>query len=112
MVRVERLIPALDFPILGTDFDNKVAYVLGYTGLRVASTRFGVSTMLDLTEEIKNEATLLQMVKHKPILFPLKPFRFLFIRLTQWSINRADQNNVRRNIWLGLLDRLGLGFDS
>jgi hypothetical protein len=52
------------------------------------------------------------MVKHKPIPFPPEPFRFLFIRLTQWSINKADQNQGRRNIWLKMLGRLGLGFDS
>ena len=99
-------------PFWGTDFDNKVAYVLGYTGLGVASTRFGASTMLDLLDEVENEATSLQMVKHKPIPFPPEPFRFLFIRLTQWSITRADQNKGKRNLWLKLLDRLGLGFDS
>ena len=99
-------------PFWGTDFDNKVAYVLGYTGLGVASTRFGASTMLDLLDVIENEATSLQMVKHKPIPFPPEPFRFLFIRLTQWSITRADENKGKRNLWLKLLDQLGLGFDS
>jgi len=99
-------------PFWGTDFDNKVAYVLGYTGLGVASTRFGASTMLDLLDEVENEATSLQMVKHKPIPFPPEPFRFLFIRLTQWSITRADKNKGKRNPWLKLLDWLGLGFDS
>ncbi len=68
--------------------------------------------MLDLLDGIENEATALQMVRHKPIPFPPEPLRFLFIRLTQWSINRADQNQGKRNLWLKLLDRLGLGFDS
>jgi hypothetical protein len=68
--------------------------------------------MLDLLDEIENEATSLQMVKHKPIPFPPEPFRFLFIRLTQWSINKADQNQGKRNIWLKLLDFLKLGFNS
>ena len=86
--------------------------MLGYTGLKVASTRFGASTMLDLLDGVESEATALQMVKHKPIPFPPEPFRFLFIRLTQWSINRADQDQGKRNLWLKLLDRLGLGFDS
>jgi glycine/D-amino acid oxidase-like deaminating enzyme len=99
-------------PFWGTDFDGKVAYVLGYTGLGVATTRFGASTMLDLLDGIESEATELSMVKHKPIPFPPEPFRFLFIRLTQWSITRADKNEGKRNLWLKLLDRLGLGFDS
>ena len=68
--------------------------------------------MLDLLDGVESEATALQMVKHKPIPFPPEPFRFLFIRLTQWSINRADQNQGKRNLWLRFLDRLGLGFDS
>jgi hypothetical protein len=68
--------------------------------------------MLDLLDEIENEATNLQMVKYKPIPFPPEPFRFLFIRLTQWSINRADQKKGQRNLWLKVLDKLGLGFDS
>jgi hypothetical protein len=38
--------------------------------------------------------------------------KFIFIRFTQWSINRADQNQGKRNLWLRLLDALGLGFDS
>jgi glycine/D-amino acid oxidase-like deaminating enzyme len=99
-------------PFWGTDFDNKVAYVLGYTGLGVSSTRFGASTMLDLLDGIESEASELQMVKHKPIPFPPEPLRFLFIRLTQWSINRADQNQGKRNLWLKLQDRIGLGFTS
>ena len=99
-------------PFWGTAFSGNIAYVLGYTGLGVASTRFGASTMLDLLDGNETEATELQMVKHKPIPFPPEPFRFLFIRLTQWSINRADQNGGHRNIWLRILDRVGLGFDS
>ena len=99
-------------PFWGQAFDEKVAYVLGYTGLGVATTRFGASTMLDLLDGIASEATELSMVKHKPIPFPPEPFRFLFIRLTQWSITRADKNQGKRNLWLKLLDRLGLGFDS
>ncbi|MHB2028909.1 MAG: NAD(P)/FAD-dependent oxidoreductase, partial [Acidimicrobiales bacterium] len=35
-------------PFWGTSHDKKVAYVMGYTGLGVASTRFGAEVMLDL----------------------------------------------------------------
>jgi hypothetical protein len=52
------------------------------------------------------------MVRKKPMPFPPEPFRFLFIRLTQWSINQADKHRGKRNLWLKLLDSLGLGFDS
>ena len=52
------------------------------------------------------------MVRRKPLPFPPEPFRFFFIQITRWSINRADENGGKRNIWLRTLDRLGLGFDS
>jgi len=91
---------------------KRVAYVLGFTGLGVASTRFGAQTMLDLLDGVATERTKLKMVRKKPIPFPPEPFRFLIIRLTQWSLNKADESAGKRNIWLRLLDRLGLGFDS
>ena len=34
------------------------------------------------------------------------------ITATRWSLDRADRNQGRRNLWLRTLDRLGLGFDS
>ena len=86
--------------------------VLGYTGLGVAATRFGAQVMLDLLDGEDNERTRLEMVRRKPLPFPPEPFRFFFIQITRWSINRADENGGKRNIWLRTLDRLGLGFDS
>jgi glycine/D-amino acid oxidase-like deaminating enzyme len=99
-------------PFWGTAFSGRVAYVLGYTGLGVGSTRFGAQVMLDLLDGVENERTKLRMVRKKPMPFPPEPFRFLFIRLTQWSINQADKNDGKRNLWLKFLDSLGLGFDS
>ena len=99
-------------PFWGTAFDGNVAYVLGYTGLGVGSTRFGAQVMLDLLDGRKNERTELKMVKKKPFPFPPEPLRYFFIRFTQWSISQADKNNGRRNFWLKFLDAIGLGFDS
>ncbi|CAB5238963.1 unannotated protein [freshwater metagenome] len=99
-------------PFWGKAMGGKVAYVLGYTGLGVASTRFGAEVVLDLLDGVDSERTRLKMVRKKPLPFPPEPFRFIFIRLTQWSINRADQNEGKRNIWLRFLDAIGLGFDS
>jgi glycine/D-amino acid oxidase-like deaminating enzyme len=99
-------------PFWGKAFRGRVAYVMGYTGLGVASTRFGAQVMLDLLDGVDNERTRLEMVRKKPWPFPPEPFRFFFIRLTQWSINRADEKGGKRNLWLKLLDFLGLGFDS
>ena len=68
--------------------------------------------MLDLLDGVDNERTQLSMVRKKPIPFPPEPFKFIIIRLTQWSINKSDENDGKRNLWLKFLDRLGLGFDS
>lgn len=99
-------------PFWGTAYEGKVAYVLGYTGLGVGSTRFGAATMLDLLDGEDTERTRLTMVRKKPMPFPPEPFRWLFIRLAQWSIKRADEHEGRRNIWLKTMDLFGLGFDS
>ena len=99
-------------PFWGTAHGGRVGYVMGYTGLGVAATRFGAETMLDLLDGVKNERTRLRMVRRKPLPFPPEPFRYFFIKITQWSITRADQHHGRRNLWLKTLDQLGLGFDS
>jgi len=91
---------------------GRVAYVMGYTGLGVGASRFGAQVMLDLLDGKDNERTRLKMVRRKPLPFPPEPFKFIFIRLTQWSINRSDENQGKRNLWLKLLDSIGLGFDS
>jgi glycine/D-amino acid oxidase-like deaminating enzyme len=98
-------------PFWGQAMAGKVSYVLGFTGLGVGATRFGAEVMLDLLDGIDSERTRLMMVRKKPIPFPPEPFRFLFIRLTQWSLVQADKTG-KRNIWLKILDRFGLGFDS
>jgi len=99
-------------PFWGTAYGGKVAYVMGYTGLGVASTRFGAQTMLDLLEGLDTERTRLAMVRKKPLPFPPEPLRWLFIRLTQAAIRSADAHDGRRNLWLRTLDAMGLGFDS
>ena len=85
---------------------------MGFTGLGVGATRFGAQTMLDLLDGLDTTRTRLAMVRRKPLPFPPEPLRWLFIRLTQLSIRHADENQGHRNLWLRLLDRLGLGFDS
>jgi glycine/D-amino acid oxidase-like deaminating enzyme len=99
-------------PFWGTAHKGRVAYVLGFTGLGVAATRFGADVMLDLLDDLDTERTALKMVRKKPLPFPPEPLRWFFIRLTQWSIYRADHHEGKRNLWLRFLDSIGLGFDS
>lgn len=96
----------------GQAYRGKLAYAMGYTGLGVGASRFGARVMLDLLSGEKTELTELQMVKTKPFPFPPEPFRSPIINFTRWSLDQADRNQGRRNLWLKTLDMLGLGFDS
>jgi glycine/D-amino acid oxidase-like deaminating enzyme len=96
----------------GTAMGGRVAYSVGYTGLGVGATRFGAQVMLDLLAGRETERTRLRMVATKPIPFPPEPIRSPAVALTRWSLDRADNNAGRRNLWLRTLDRMGLGFDS
>ena len=96
----------------GRAYGGRVAYALGYTGLGVAASRFGADVMLDLLQGKETERTSLRMVREKPVPFPPEPIRYAGVQLTRWSMERADANGGRRNLWLRSLDRMGLGFDS
>jgi glycine/D-amino acid oxidase-like deaminating enzyme len=99
-------------PFWGTAYDGRVGYVVGYTGLGVGSTRFGARVLLDLLAGRRNELTALDFVRSRPLPFPPEPLRWAGIELTRRSLDRADRNGGRRNLWLRALDRAGLGFDS
>ncbi|MDF9815982.1 FAD-dependent oxidoreductase [Streptomyces sp. SPB162] len=96
----------------GTAHGGKVSYAAGYTGLGVGATRFGADVMLDLLSGERTERTELKMVRSKPMPFPPEPFTSVGIGLTKWSLDRADRNGGRRNLWLKAMDKAGLGFDS
>jgi glycine/D-amino acid oxidase-like deaminating enzyme len=96
----------------GTARDGRVAYAAGYTGLGVGATRFGAAVMLDLLDGRDTERTRTRMVRSTPLPFPPEPLRYPVIELTRRSLDAADRNDGRRNVWLRTLDRLGLGFDS
>ncbi|MFD7081508.1 NAD(P)/FAD-dependent oxidoreductase [Streptomyces sp. NPDC002181] len=96
----------------GTAHGGKVAYAAGYTGLGVGATRFGADVMLDLLDGARTERTELEMVKSRPMPFPPEPFAWTGITLTKWSLARADARGGRRNLWLKVMDKFGLGFDS
>ena len=89
-----------------------MAYSLGYTGLGVGASRFGAGVMLDLLDGRDSEALSLRAVRSRPLPFPPEPLRWAGVQLTRHELARADRNAGRRGPWLGLLDRLGMGFDS
>jgi glycine/D-amino acid oxidase-like deaminating enzyme len=99
-------------PFWGTAHHRKTAYVMGYTGLGVGASRFGARVMLDILDRTQTERTALEMVRTKPTPFPPEPLRSIGINLTRWSMDQADRNQGRENLWLRTMDWLGLGFDS
>jgi glycine/D-amino acid oxidase-like deaminating enzyme len=95
----------------GTAHGGRLAYAVGYTGLGVGATRFGARTALDLADGLDTERTRLSFVRRKPVPFPPEPIRSIAIRRTIRSYARLDETG-REDLWLRLLDRLGLGFQS
>ncbi|MEV6342876.1 FAD-dependent oxidoreductase [Actinoplanes sp. NPDC051851] len=99
-------------PIFGTAHGGRVAYAVGYTGLGVASSRFGARVALDLLRGAPSELTELAMVRRRGVPFPPEPLRWPVVALTRHQMIRADENGGRRGAWLRLLDHFGVGFDS
>ena len=95
-----------------TSHEGRVAFAGGYTGLGVGSSRFGAAVALDLLDGRRSEATGLGYVRSKPVPFPPEPLRWAVVQLTRGRLAAADRNGGRRGLWLRILDRLGLGFDS
>ncbi len=98
-------------PVVGTALGGRLSYAVGYTGLGVASTRFGARVALDLVDGRDTEATRLTMVRRKPLPFPPEPIRYAAVRATRASLAAEDRSG-KRNLWLRGLDAAGIGFDS
>ena len=99
-------------PFWGSAHHGKTAYTMGYTGLGVGATRFGAQVMLDILDNKKSARAELEFVRTKPIPFPPEPLRSIGINLSRWSLAQADNNQGKENLWLKVMDKLGLGFDS
>ncbi|MGB0100941.1 MAG: FAD-dependent oxidoreductase, partial [Nocardioides sp.] len=91
---------------------GRIAYAAGFTGLGVGATRFAAEVMLDRLSGLSTERTRLEMVRRKPLPFPPEPLAAIGINATRWSLDRADHQQGRRNLFLKALDKAGLGFDS
>ena len=91
---------------------GRIAYVNGFTGLGVGASRFAADVCLDLLDGRATARTELAMVRKRPPPFPPEPLASIGIQATRWSLDRADHNGGRRNLFLRVLDTLGLGFDS
>ena len=96
----------------GSAFAGRLRYAAGYTGLGVGASRFGGRVALDLLDGRENEASDLSLVRKRPMPFPPEPFRRGVIAFTMNRLEAADRAGGRQGIWLRILDRLGLGFQS
>lgn len=95
----------------GAAHHGRTTYATGFTGLGVGASRFAADVMLDLLDGRPTERTSLSMVRERPPPFPPEPFAWAGVQITRWSLARQDRTG-RRNLWLRVLDRFGLGFDS
>jgi len=98
-------------PVFGTALGGRLAYAVGYTGLGTGAARFGAQVALDLLAGAATERTRLRMVRSRPVPFPPEPLRSAVVWLTRAELAREDRTG-RRGPWLGMLDRLGVGFTS
>jgi len=96
----------------GMAMGNKVSYVAGYTGLGVGASRFGARVAINQLLKLDNPELEFEMTRTLPKPFPPEPLRSASINFTRWSLDQADRHQGKRNWWLRLLDRLGMGFDS
>ncbi|MEP6504550.1 MAG: FAD-dependent oxidoreductase [Betaproteobacteria bacterium] len=91
---------------------GRVVYAAGFTGLGVGATRFAANVLLDKADGRDTERTRLRMVRERPMPFPPEPLTWATVQATRWSLNRADHNQGKRNLFLRTMDAMGLGFDS
>jgi glycine/D-amino acid oxidase-like deaminating enzyme len=96
----------------GSRMRKKVHYAVGFTGLGVGATRFAAKVLTARLLPRSSPYEHLGLVRTKPLPFPPEPMRSGVVALTRASLARADANGGRRNLWLQLLDRMGVGFDS
>ncbi|KHL17273.1 UNVERIFIED_CONTAM: FAD-dependent oxidoreductase [Mumia flava] len=98
-------------PMFGTALGGRVAYAVGYTGLGVASTRFGAQVALDLLDGRPTERTRLDAITSRPFPFPPEPLRYGAVQVMRGRLAAEDETG-RRGATLRLLDRFGVGFNS
>ncbi len=91
---------------------GQVVSAAGFTGLGVAATRFAADAMLDLLDGADTERTRTGLVRRRPFPFPPEPFAWPAIRFTAAQMARADRRGGRQGVWLWILEKCKLGFDS
>ncbi|MEI4261220.1 NAD(P)/FAD-dependent oxidoreductase [Roseovarius sp. D0-M9] len=96
---------------VGTAFQNRVAYAMGFTGQGVSATRFAALTMLDLLEGKTTERTRLKLLSSRAVPFPPEPIRSWAVKWAQTDLAREDLTG-HRSLLLRTLDKFKIGFGS
>jgi glycine/D-amino acid oxidase-like deaminating enzyme len=96
----------------GLAMGGKVSYSSGYTGLGVASTRFGAAVMLDLLTGETTPRTRLKFTTTKPFPVPPEPIAYPAIQVMRGAIARSDANGGKDGLLIKGLELFGIGFDS
>lgn len=97
---------------VGTALGGRASWAIGYTGLGVVASRFGARVALDLLDRPHAPHLALRFVRKRALPWPPEPIRSIAVELTQRGLARADRNEGRRGLWLRLIDKMGLGFNS
>ena len=100
------------FAFYGTTLDGRVSYAVGHTGLGVGASRFAARIGLALLDGSDPDLLAMKYVRSRPVPFPPEPLRWATIELTRNRLAEADRRDGEEGLWLRLLTRLGLGFDS
>lgn len=98
-------------PMFGTALGGRLGWAVGFTGLGVGASRFGALSALDLLLGRSTDRTELSIVRRQPIPFPPEPLRTPVIAWTKRALVAEDRTG-RQGLWLRLLHRLGVGFNS
>ncbi|MDH3519122.1 MAG: FAD-binding oxidoreductase [Myxococcales bacterium] len=95
---------------VGSAYGRRVAWAVGYTGMGVGTSRFGARAALEQLAG-EGDTVALRFVRRQPLAWPPEPLRWLGVQITQRALARVDETG-RNGLWLRLLDKLGVGFDS
>ena len=95
----------------GTSHGGRVAYAAGHTGLGIGASRFGARVALDLlAAAAPRRPGCATPARAAPV--PARAAALGRDRADPQPARRGGPRRGRRGLWLRLLDRLGLGFDS
>ena len=96
----------------GNTMGGRVIYVLGYTGLGVAASRWAGGIVRDMLLHPEADVLRMRFVRDKPWPIPPEPLRSVGVAVLQREYARADLNEGRKSLFLRTLESMGIGFDS